>query len=72
MTSVWLVWLLLLRLRWLFYVVAAVDYGVTSNHLRVSIRHEVLHDAPSCQHRIVQVELLNVVRIQTTTHSRVS
>lgn len=56
---------------WLFFlgvnswrmVVLAVEYGVTSNQLRVSIRNShMLQDAPSCQHSIGQIELLNLVR----------
>jgi hypothetical protein len=43
------------------WLTKAVDYGVTSSHLRVSVRPDSLQDAPSCQHRIAQVELLNVV-----------
>ena len=46
---------------WLLSVLA-VDHRVTSNYLRVSIRNHLLRDAPSCQHSIGQVELLNMVR----------
>lgn len=60
------VWLLFLLLGGgaLVVVVFAVEHGVTSNHLRVSIRNNhLLQDSPSCQHSIGQVELLNLVRV---------
>lgn len=59
MSGVLWIWMVIFRLRFMF--VSAEDYGVISNHLRFSARHDDLHDAPSCQHRIIRVELRNVV-----------
>jgi len=49
-----------------FFATAVDDNNVvTSNtnphYLRVSIRSQFLQDAPSCQHSIAQIELLNPV-----------
>ena len=41
---------------------AAGDHSVIKHGLSVTIRDQSLEGAPSCQHSLAQIELLNVVR----------
>jgi hypothetical protein len=42
--------------------VLGIEHGVTTNHLRISIRDHSLQFASSCEYSIGQIEILNLVR----------
>ena len=37
------------------------QFDIDDSFLRVTIRHQTFHEIPSCQHRITQIELHNLV-----------
>ncbi len=37
------------------------QFDISSSYLRVTIRHQTFHEISSCQHRITQLELHNLV-----------
>jgi hypothetical protein len=46
----------------LWVAVLGIEHGVTTNHLRISIRDHSLQFASSCEYSIGQIEILNLVR----------
>jgi hypothetical protein len=40
------------------------QFDIDDSYLRVTIRHQTFHEIPSCQHRITQIELHNLVPYQ--------
>jgi hypothetical protein len=39
------------------------QFDIDDSFLRVTIRHQTFHEIPSCQHRITQIELHNLVSV---------
>ena len=43
------------------------QFDIDESFLRVTIRHQTFHEIPSCQHRITQIELHNLVPYTTSS-----
>lgn len=54
--------LLIFLASFLVAVSLAIEHGVTTNHLRISIRDHGLQFVSSCEYSIGQIEVLNLVR----------
>jgi phosphate/sulfate permease len=44
------------------------QYTLQESYLRVTIRHPIVESIPSCQYRITQIELQNLVRASFCLH----